>query len=128
MQHPGDLLLLKNGDILLTYGNRNDPPCRIEGRVSRDGGNSWLPCLLAFSGQLRGYTPDLPRRADLGYPSSTLCDDRGVTLYYCNPALPRDDHWRSAQSAGYAATGYAAIAVSWDQNELISAVERASAV
>ena len=128
MQHPGDLLLLKNGDILLTYGNRNDPPCRIEGRVSRDGGHSWLPALLALSGQLRGYTTTSPRRADLGYPSSTLRGDRGVTLYYCNPAHPRDDHWQSAGSAGYTATGYTAVAVSWDQNELISAVERASAV
>lgn len=128
MQHPGDLLLLKNGDILLTYGNRNHPPCRVEGRVSSDGGRSWLPCLLAFSGQLGGYTSGSPRRADLGYPSSILSGDRGVTLYYCNPALPRHDHWQSAQSAGYSATGYAAIAVSWDQDKLITAVRRTCAL
>ena len=73
MQHPGDLLVLKDGSILLTYGNRNSPPTRIEGRVSRDGGRSWLPCLLVFSGNLRGYNTISPYRVDLGYPSSTLC-------------------------------------------------------
>ena len=53
-QHPADLVRLSNGDILLTYGNRN-PPYRIEGRISRDGGRSWLDCLLTFSGHLYGY-------------------------------------------------------------------------
>ncbi|MCL4543697.1 MAG: glycoside hydrolase [Chloroflexi bacterium] len=38
-QAPGDCLLLSNRDLLLTYGNRN-PPYRIEGLVSRDGGHS----------------------------------------------------------------------------------------
>ena len=64
-QHPADLVHLSNGDILLTYGNRN-PPHRIEGRISRDGGHSWLNCLLTFSGHLYGYTAEETRRTDLG--------------------------------------------------------------
>ena len=57
-QHPADLAtLLSNGDILLTYGNRT-PPYRIEGRISRDDGHSWLNCLLTFSGHLYGYTTE----------------------------------------------------------------------
>ena len=62
--HPADLLPLCNGDLLLTYGNRT-PPYRIEGRISRDSGRSWLDCLLTFSGHLYGYTDAGPRPYDL---------------------------------------------------------------
>ena len=79
-QHPTDLVRLSNGDILLTYGNRN-PPHRIEGRVSRDGGRSWLDCLLTFSGHLYGYTTEESRRTDLGYPSS-VCPRRQPGHYH----------------------------------------------
>lgn len=124
MQHPADLLVLKNGDVLMVYGNRNHPPCRVEGRISRDGGRSWLPCLLAFSGNLRGYNADSPYRVDLGYPTSTLCGDRGVTMYYYHPTIPTSANIRMAGNPAYGAAGYLAIAVTWDQDELIAAVAR----
>lgn len=78
-QHPADLVQLSNGTLLLTYGNRN-PPYRIEGRVSRDGGHTWLDCLLTFSGHLYGYTVEAPRHSGSGVPIQ------------CCPQRPRHDH------------------------------------
>jgi len=127
-QHPADLLLLTNGDVLLTYGNRN-PPYRIEGRLSRDGGRTWLNCLLAFSGHLYGYHVEVPRATDLGYPSSALADGQGlgqvVTMYYYNPSINRSAHWRdTAGSPIYLSDEYRAIAVVWNEKELITAIDR----
>jgi hypothetical protein len=125
MRHPGDLLVLKDGSVLLVYGNRNSPPTRIEGRVSRDGGQSWLPCLLLFSGNLRGYNANSPYRVDLGYPSSILSGGRGVTMYYYHPTIPPTADIRRSGNPAYRADDYLAVAVSWDQDELIAAVDQA---
>ena len=125
MQHPGDLLVLKDGSVLLVYGNRNSPPTRIEGRVSRDGGQSWLACLLLFSGNLRGYNANSPFRVDLGYPSSALSGARGITMYYYHPTIPSSADIRRSGNPAYSADGYRAVAVSWDQDELIAAVDQA---
>ena len=133
-QHPADLTLLSNGNVLLTYGNRT-PPYRIEGRISRDGGRSWLDLLLTFSGHLYGYTVEAERPTDLGYPSTavTRCPGggQGVTVYYYNPSMrrrpraeptdegrlyPRDDE------PFYLARDYYAIAVTWSESELLEAV------
>ncbi len=125
-QHPADMVRLSNGDILLTYGNRN-PPYRIEGRISRDRGRSWLDCLLTFSGHLYGYTTEDSRRTDLGYPSNViLSDGQGITIYYYNPSmrLRGDDHQR-AGNAFYQHHDYRAVAVTWQEEELIAAVENA---
>ena len=128
-QHPADLLRLSNGDILLTYGNRN-PPYRIEGRISRDEGNSWLDCLLTFSGHLYGYTVEESRRTDLGYPSSVIQggnrSGQGITMYYYNPSMRLAVEAR--QRTGnplYRHLDYCAIAVTWQEEELIAAVENA---
>lgn len=125
-QHPADMVRLSNGDILLTYGNRN-PPHRIEGRISRDSGRSWLDCLLTFSGHLYGYTVEESRRTDLGYPSSVvLSNGRGVTMYYYNPSMRRAADVR--QRAGnplYRHEDYQAVAVTWQEDELIAAVSDA---
>ena len=125
-QHPADMVRLSNGDILLTYGNRN-PPYRIEGRISRDRGRSWLDCLLTFSAHLYGYTVEESRRTDLGYPSSVLCPgSQGVTMYYYIPSmrLAADAHQR-AHNALYQHEDYCAVAVTWQEDELIAAVENA---
>ena len=128
-QHPADMVRLSNGDILLTYGNRN-PPHRIEGRISRDRGHSWLDCLLTFSGHLYGYTVDDSRRTDLGYPSNVIIagsDGRqGITMYYYNPSmrLAVDAHQRVGNPL-YQHIDYCAIAVTWQEVELIAAVENA---
>lgn len=129
-QHPADLVQLQNGDLLLTYGNRT-APYRIEGKVSRDGGRTWLSPLLTFSAPLYGY--DLPpeRPTDLGYPSSVVWRSagrgQGVTMYYYNPSVrkPWQHENRSAESR-YLARDYYAIAVTWDEAELIAAVDRMS--
>ena len=123
-QHPADLVHLSNGDILLTYGNRN-PPHRIEGRISRDGGRSWLNCLLTFSGHLYGYTAEETRRTDLGYPSSVVRDgSQGITMYYYNPSMRLAvDARQRASNPLYGHKDYCAVAVTWQEDELIAAVE-----
>lgn len=118
MQHPADLLVLPNGDVLMTYGNRNQPPCRIEGRISRDGGRSWLPTLLVFSGNLRGYNTNSPYRVDLGYPSSALTGHTVVTMYYYHPTIPARSDIRKVGNAAYGVDGYLAVAVVWRYEEL----------
>ena len=125
-QHPADMVHLSNGDILLTYGNRN-PPYRIEGRISRDGGRSWLDCLLTFSCHLYGYTAEETRRTDLGYPSSVVRDgSQGITMYYYNPSmrLAVDARQRDSNPL-YRHMDYCAVAVTWQEDELIAAVENA---
>jgi len=125
-QHPADLVLLSSGDLLLTYGNRN-PPHRIEGRVSRDGGRSWLDVLLTFSGHLYGYTTEQSRRTDLGYPSSVVNNDgQGVTMYYYNPSMRyAADARRRGGNPLYSHENYCAVAVTWQEDELLAAVEDA---
>ncbi len=126
-QHPADLTLLADGEVLLCYGNRT-PPFRIEGRISRDGGRTWLARLLTFSGPLYGTAVDADRRTDLGYPSTAIVPDgagrRGVTMYYYNPSIPRAGDWRAhgASSSFYQVTGYRAVAVTWDETELLAAI------
>ncbi len=74
-EHPADLIRLKNGDILLTYGERN-PPFGVEAMVSHDGGKTWdekTKVVLANDADNR----------DCGYPSSIqLPNGKIVTLYY----------------------------------------------
>jgi len=129
-QVPADLTLLADGSVLLAYGNRN-APYRIEGRVSRDGGRTWLPELLVFSGPLYGYDIGDRKRTDLGYPSTAVVaqgdNRRGVTMYYHNPSLSRSGDWRDEGPTGpmYRSRNYRAIAVTWDEGELLAALDSA---
>jgi len=129
-QHPADLVELANGAILLTYGNRT-APYRVEGKVSRDGGYTWLAPLLTFSAPLYGYHLPPERPTDLGYPSSVVYrgagPGQGVTMYYYNPSVrkPWQHENRSAESR-YLARDYYAVAVTWDEEELIAAIDRIS--
>jgi hypothetical protein len=130
-QHPADLVQLANGDLLLTYGNRT-APYRIEGRISRDGGRSWLAPLLTFSAPLYGYHLEGERPTDLGYPSSVVRRQngrgQGVTLYYYNPSVRRPWQQENRQvESRYLARDYYAIAVTWDEAALIAAIDRAVA-
>lgn len=122
-QHPADLVALHDGSILLAYGNRN-PPYRVEGRISRYGGQSWLPTVIAFSGHLYGYNVVAPRPNDLGYPSTVvLRDGRAVTLYYYTPSLrERGKDRYDLSSSFYSAKDYRAIAVTWREDELLAAL------
>ncbi len=130
-QHPADLVQRVNGDILLTYGNRT-APYRIEGKVSRDGGRTWLAPLLTFLAPLYGYDLPAERPTDLGYPSSVVRrstgSGQGVTIYYYNPSVRKPwQHENRATETRYLARDYYAIAVTWDEAALIASVDRAGA-
>jgi hypothetical protein len=74
-EHPGDLIQLKNHDVLLTFGERNAPR-GADAILSHDGGNTWDPKTRMV------LADDAPIR-DCGYPSSVqLPDGRIVTVYY----------------------------------------------
>jgi Neuraminidase (sialidase) len=75
MEFPGDVLQLRDGRLLLTYGRRV-PPYGIQGMVSNDEGRTWDTdhrlLLVGDSGT-----------TDCGYPSSVQRDDGAiVTVYY----------------------------------------------
>ncbi|MBI3922771.1 MAG: exo-alpha-sialidase [Armatimonadetes bacterium] len=88
-EHPGDLVLLRDGRLILTYGVRHDPDERfvgydcedptvhqmgVEALVSSDGGATW-PTILVLDHTAPNY--------DCGYPSSAeLEDGRILTVYY----------------------------------------------
>ena len=74
-EHPGDLLRLRSGDLLLSFGQRNKP-YGVQAMLSRDDGATWdrgQRFLLAWDGD----------HSDLGYPVSVeRPDGRLVTVYY----------------------------------------------
>ena len=78
-QHPGHFARLKDGSVLLSYGNRVDPK-GVDVRFSDDEGKTWSePFRVA----------NFPK--DGGYPSSVqLPDDRVVTAYYASEAEGHD--------------------------------------
>ena len=81
-RHPAHLLRLKDGRVLLSYGNRKEPG--IDVRFSDDKGKTW----------------EKPKRVielaagDLGYPSSAEREDgRIVTVFYAqNSSLRKGYH------------------------------------
>jgi len=73
-QHPGHLLRLKDGRLLLTYGNRTEGDKCVEVRVSGDEGKTW-------SGPMRVVDFE----GDGGYPASVQrADGQVVTAYYAS--------------------------------------------
>ncbi len=73
-QHPGHLLRLRDGRILMSCGMRNTGYRGVTARISEDEGKSW-------SGPI--YLAQYDSAADGGYPSSTELDDgKIVTVYY----------------------------------------------
>ncbi|MEW6357275.1 MAG: sialidase family protein [Planctomycetota bacterium] len=83
--YPPTLLLLKNGDILCSYGYRRGP-FGIRACLSHDGGQTWdvVNEIILRADAL----PDGPGRGkgsigDLGYPRSVQLSDGGIfTVYY----------------------------------------------
>ena len=80
-EHPGDVIRLQDGRLLLTYGRRTTP-FGILGLVSRDDGRTWDTdnrlLLVADSGN------------DQGYPSNIQRDDGAiVTVYYSDKHIAR---------------------------------------
>jgi hypothetical protein len=74
-EHPGDLLRLRSGEILLSFGERNKP-YGVQALVSGDEGRSWddqKRYLLVTDGD----------HEDLGYPVTIeRKDGKLVTIYY----------------------------------------------
>lgn len=74
--HPGDLLKLADGRILLTFGDRTGPDFGVNAMVSADGGATWSSEFRIASGFVS---------RDSGYPSSVQLDDGTiVTAYYAS--------------------------------------------
>ena len=73
----GTLLRLRDGRLLLSYGNRVPGHLGVLAKLSADGGRTWgAPLRLARS-----------LEADCGYPSSVQrADGRIVTAYYAKRA------------------------------------------
>jgi hypothetical protein len=75
-QHPGHITRLKNGDLLLTFGNRKKGANGVAVKTSKDNGKTWGETQLVVS--------DLAS-SDCGYPASTQLDDGSImTVYYAN--------------------------------------------
>ncbi len=73
---PGSLLLLRDGRILLSYGDRRAPLFGVQAVVSRDEGRTWD---REHRFQVVGDAPNW----DCGYPDSIqLPDGRIFTVYY----------------------------------------------
>ena len=73
--YPAHLLLLDDGSILCTYGDRK-PPFAIRAVVSSDGGGSWKTSAVIT---IRDRLPN----KDLGYPFTLrLSDGDLLTVYY----------------------------------------------
>lgn len=74
-EHPADLLRLRSGNLLLTFGQRNKP-YGVQAMISRDEGGTWARAervMLAWDGD----------HSDLGYPVTVeRPDGKLVTLYY----------------------------------------------
>ena len=75
VEHPGDLLRLKDGRILLTFGRRQ-PPYGVRGLLSYDDGKTWdQEHRIVLSADSASW--------DCGYPSSVQLDSGEiVTVYY----------------------------------------------
>lgn len=73
---PPDLLLLADGRVLCTYGNRGREPLGVRACLSEDGGETWRmdrEIVLRDDGYSR----------DMGYPSSKQLEDGSIlTVYY----------------------------------------------
>lgn len=75
-QHPGHIARLKNGDLLLTFGNRKAGQNGVAVKISKDNGRTWGEQQLLFGDLASG---------DCGYPASTQLDDGSImTVYYAS--------------------------------------------
>ena len=74
-EHPADLIALKDGRVLMTYGERNAPR-GVRALLSGDGGKTWGPAKALVLADDAPYT-------DCGYPSSwEVSPGKIVTVYY----------------------------------------------
>jgi hypothetical protein len=75
-QHPGHLTRLKDGRLLLTYGNRIKGQLGVQAKLSPDEGRTWSEAIVLVDDLVSG---------DCGYPASAqLADGKILTAYYSN--------------------------------------------
>lgn len=73
-EHPADVIVLHDGRLLLSYGERNRP-YGIRARLSKSLGADWEPETIILAADCQS--------ADCGYPTSAeISPGRIVTLYY----------------------------------------------
>jgi hypothetical protein len=73
-EHPADVILLKDGRLLLTYGERNRP-FGVRAMLSRDVGQTWGSDIIILAADAQ--------QGDCGYPSSVeIAPGKILTLYY----------------------------------------------
>jgi Neuraminidase (sialidase) len=74
-EHPADLIVLRDGRVVMTFGERNAPR-GAKAILSKDGGKTWDKSTLITLGD------DAPN-GDCGYPSSVeVGKNRILTLFY----------------------------------------------
>jgi len=80
MEFPGDVIKLRDGRLLLTYGRR-EPPYGIQGMISHDEGKTWdTDNKLLLVGDSGTH--------DCGYPCSVQREDGTiVTVYYASDVI-----------------------------------------
>ena len=78
MKHPGHLMRLKDGTILLSYGNRVKTKQGIEVMFSHDEGKTWSEPYRLLD----------VNSSDSGYPSSVQLKDGCVMTAYYAKATP----------------------------------------
>lgn len=73
-EHPADIILLKDGRLLLSYGERNHP-FGVRAKISKNLGVDWEPDIFVLASDADN--------GDCGYPSSAeVSPGKIVTLYY----------------------------------------------
>ncbi len=73
-EHPADVIVLKDGRLLLVYGERNRP-FGVRAMLSRNLGESWGPEVIQLAADAHSR--------DCGYPSSVEIEPgKVVTMYY----------------------------------------------
>ena len=88
--YPSQLLKLRDGRLIMTYGHRR-PPFGNQARVSSDHGRTWSEPMIVSGDGTAG---------DLGYPSTVeLADGTLLTIWYerlegNNKAVLRQARWR----------------------------------
>lgn len=99
--YPANAIRLRDGRILLSYGNRTAGDPRVEAKVSADGGRTWS----APTRIVEVVAAPKPGLEDMGYPSSVqLADGSVLTAYYAKHSRLYDGYhlavvqWDAARS------------------------------
>ena len=80
--YPANAIRLKDGRLLLSYGNRTPGDPRVEAKISADGGRTWSEPIRVVE-----VTKSKDQLEDFGYPSSVeLPGGNVITAYYAKDA------------------------------------------